>query len=207
MTIHDRDPSVPFWRSNVDVDSLFTAHAHNPERAKSWLRYRDVTNTIADEAVMMRGHFELGMLGHHTYHWTFTPTHAGELAIVLPVYEDFRLVDLLAISRHDHSVWGCCTGAGQHIGSTTEHRKDRTSPLCVYKTTINWILANCEGVIPLSKSFYPLLQLAPSVVAEDYEHACEISELAFIAPAERLGFDCESAEHAALEQISYEVAA
>jgi hypothetical protein len=156
---------------------------------------------------MMRGRFEFGLLGYHTYHWTFTPTHVGELAIVLPVYEDYRLVDLLAISRHDHSVWGCLTGAGQYIGSTAVHRKTLNSPLRVYKTPINWLLANCEGILPLSKSFFPLLQHASKIIAEGYEHAWEISELAFMAPAERLFLDCDSAEQAALNKITFEVAA
>ena len=55
---------------------------------------------------MMRGHFEGGILGQHTFCWTFTPTHVGELAVVLPVHEQGRLVDLLAIARHDYRVWG-----------------------------------------------------------------------------------------------------
>ena len=62
------------------------------------------------------GHFEGGILGQHTFSWTFTPTHLGELAVVLPVHEQRRLVDLLAIARHDYRVWGCCTGAGQYVG-------------------------------------------------------------------------------------------
>jgi len=157
---------------------------------------------------MVRGKFELGLLAYHTYTWTFTPTHKGGLAIVLPVYEDFRMVDLLVMSRHDpHNVWGCVTGRGQYIGSTTEHREDRNTPVCVYKRPITWLLDNCQGVLPLAKSWFPLLQHAPSIVAEDYEHACEISELAFIAPAERLGFDCEAAEQAALNKITFEAAA
>jgi hypothetical protein len=209
MSFYDRDPTVPFWRSNVDVDSLFTAHAHRPERAQAWLRYRDVSEscTTFGQAVMMRGHFEGGFLGLHTYHWTFTPTYDGELAIVLPVYEDCRLVDLLAISRHDHSVWGCLTGAGQYVGSTAAHRKNSNCPLRLYKTPINWLLANCDGSLPLSKSFFPLLQQASSIIAEGFEHAWEISELAFMAPAERLFLDCDAAEQAALNKISFEVAA
>src|ERR1700722_12715780 len=124
---------------------------------------------------MMHGHFELGLLADHTYHWTFTPTHTGGLAVVIPVYERSRLVDMLAISRHDHTVWGCVTGAGQYIGSTAVNRKSNNSPLRVYKTPINWLLANCEGILLLSKSFYPLLQYAFCIVAEGYEHACELS--------------------------------
>jgi hypothetical protein len=207
-TFYHRDPTVPFWRANIDVEQLFTANAHRPDRAQAWLDWFYVTDSITSQAVMMRGRFELGLLGYHTFTWSFTPTYTGELAIVLPVYEDFRMVDFLAISRHDpHNIWGCCIGAGKYIGSTTEHRKDRTSPLRVYKTPINWLLANCDGVLPLSKAFMPLLANAPSLIAESYDHACEISELAFIGPAERLGFDCESAEQAAMDKITFEVVA
>jgi hypothetical protein len=205
MTLYHRDPSVPFWRSNADIEQLYEAHGHNPARARAWLCWR--SSTDSGPAVMMRGHFELGLLTSRTYHWTFTPTHTGGLAIVLPVYDACRMVDMLAISRHDHSIWGCVTGAGQYIGSSVTQRKDRNSPVLIYKTPINWLLANCDGILPLSKSFFPLLQSAPSIVAESFEHACEISELAFVAPAERLGFDCEAAEHSALNKISFEEAA
>jgi hypothetical protein len=204
MSVYNRDDSVPYWRSNVDVDSLFAAHAHSPDRAEAWLKFRDVADPTA---VMMRGHFEGGILGDHTYHWTFTPTHASGLAIVLPVYERGRLVDLLAISRHDHTVWGCLTGAGQYLGSTALHRKDNESPLRVYKSPINWLLANCEGILPLSKSFYPSLQQAKRIIAESYEHACEIAELAFTAPAERLFLDYGRAEFDAGNKIGFEVEA
>jgi hypothetical protein len=209
MNFYHRDPSVPFWRANVDVDSLFSAHAHHPDRAQAWLKFRDVSVscTAFGQAVQMRGHFELGLLACHTFCWTFAPTYDGELAIVFPVYEDHRLVDLLAISRHDHSVWGCCTGAGQCVGSTAPYRKSLNSPLRLYKTPINWLPANCEGILPLSKAFFPLLQHASSIIAESYEHAWEISELAFTAPAERLFLDCDAAEQAALNKVSFEVAA
>jgi hypothetical protein len=205
MSFYDRDPTVPFWRSNADVDSLFSAHAHRPDRAHAWLKFRDVSENT--DAVMMRGHFEGGILGNHTYHWTFTPTHAGGLAIVLPVFDQHRLVDLLAISRNDHTIWGCTTGTGQYVGSTALNRKALNSPLRVYKTPITWLLANCEGILPLAKSFFPLLQHASCIVAEGYEHACEISELTFMAPAERLFLDCDAAEQAALDKICFEVEA
>jgi hypothetical protein len=208
LAMYHRDPTVPFWRSNTDIPQLYEAHSHRPERAKAWLDWRYASDSSINQAVMMRGRFELGLLGHHTYHFTFTPTHTGDLAIVLPVYDDFRLVDLLAISRHDpHNIYGCVTGAGQYIGSTTDHRRDRNSPLRVYKTPISWLLGNCEGVLPLSKTWFPSLQHAPSIIAEGLEHAFEIAELAFIAPAERFGFDCESAERAAFDKITFEVAA
>ena len=209
-TFYNRDPRVPFWRSNSDAQQLFDAHAHRPERAQAWVQWYYVSEQATFErAVMMRGRFELGYLGYHTYTWSFTLTHEGDLAVVLPVFEDCRMVDLLAMSRHDpHNVWGCTIGAGQHLGSTTKHRKDRTDPVRVYKTPISWLLANCDGVLPLSKGFFPLLQSAPSIIAEDADHAWEIANRAFIDPAERLGFDCEAAEQAAFDKIGFdEVAA
>ena len=125
---------------------------------------------------------------------------------MLPVYEGCRLVDLLAISRHDHTVWGCVTGAGQSIGNPAAGRKDRSSPLRIYRTPVNWLLNNCEGILPLAKSFFPLLQNAKMIIAEGYEHACDISEYAFARPAEQLYFDYEEAEIASLSRIAFEVA-
>jgi hypothetical protein len=134
MSFYDRDSTVPFWRSNVDVDSLFAAHAQRPDRAQAWLRYRNVSESCSGfaQAVMMRGHFEGGILGNHTYQWTFTPTYKGEPAIVVPIYQGCRLVDFVAMSRHDHNIWGCCTGGGQYVG-------DITTPLRIHRTSANWL--------------------------------------------------------------------
>jgi hypothetical protein len=199
MNFYNRDDSLPYWLANIDVDSLFIAHAHNPDRAKAWLKFREVSEpTILERAAMMRGHFELGLLGGHTYHWTFTPTYAGEPAIVLPVYEACRLVDFLAISRHDpHNIWGCCTGAGQHVGRFAD-------PLQVHDTPYSWLLGDCDGVLPLAKAFFPLMQFASNIVAQDGGHAWEIAHQAFIYPAERFGLDCAAAEQAAFDRISFE---
>ena len=202
MSFYNRDSTVPFWRSNVDVDSLFTAHAHRPERAQAWLRYRNVSESSSGfaQAAMMRGHFEGGILGQHTYHWTFTPTYKGEPAIVLPVHEQGRLVDLLAIARHDYRVWGCCTGAGQYVGKFA-------NPLPVHDTPYSWLMSNCDGVLPLAKAFFPLMRFASSIVAQDGDHAWEIANETFVYPAERFGLDCNAAEQAAFDRISFEEAA
>jgi hypothetical protein len=146
---------------------------------------------------MMRGHFEAGSLGAHTYHWTFTPTYKGDPAIVVPVHEQGRLVDLLAIARHNFRVWGCCTGAGQYVGKFA-------NPLPVHDTPYSWLMSDCDGVLPLAKSFFPLMQFASSIVAQDGNHAWEIAHQAFIYPAERFGLDCNAAEQAAFDRISFE---
>src|SRR5450759_5397323 len=62
---YNRDATLPFWQSNVDTDAVFLAHAHRPDRAQAWLRYREVFDSCFgfQRAVMMRGHFEGGILG------------------------------------------------------------------------------------------------------------------------------------------------
>jgi hypothetical protein len=144
---------------------------------------------------MMQGHFEAGSLGAHTYRWTFTPTYKGEPAIVLPVHEQGRLLDFLAIARHDYRVWGCVTGAGQYLGQFG-------APLSVHGTPYSWLMSNCDGVLPLAKAFFPPMQFAPSIVAQDGDHAWEIAHQAFIYPAERFDLDCYAAEQVAFDRIS-----
>jgi hypothetical protein len=196
MSFYDRDPTVPFWRSNVDVDSLFTAHAHRPDRAQTWLRYRGVSESCSGfkEAVLMRGHFEGGILGNHTYHWTFTPTHKGSPAIVVPVYRNCRLIDFIAMSRHDRNVWGGTTGVGQYLG-------DITTPLRVHRTIADWLANDCVGILPLSKAFFPVLQSAPAIVAEDDDHAWDLAFRIFIDPTATFGADQGEAEELAFSRI------
>ena len=202
MNFYDRDPSLPYWLANVEANSLFENHSHRLDRAQAWLRYRNVSEscTAFGQAVLMRGHFEADSLGAHTYQWTFTPTYLGQPAIVLPVHEQGRLVDLVAIARHDYRVWGCCTGTGQYVGKFV-------NPLPVHDTPYSWLMSNCGGVLPLAKAFFPLMQFAPSIIARDSGHAWEIAHQAFIYPAERFGLDCNAAEQAAFDRISFDEAA
>jgi hypothetical protein len=201
MSFYDRDPTVPFWRSNVDVDSLFNAHAHRPGRAAAWLRYREVSDLCFGftRAVMMHGHFEGGILCNHAYHWTFTPGHRGDLAIAIPVLNGGRLVDLVAMSRHDHRIWGCTMGRGHYLGSLATPR------LRVHRSPAGWLANDCDGVLPLSKSFFPLLNNAPLLIAEDDDHAWDLAYRVFIDPAATFGVDQGEAEELAFTRI--EVAA
>lgn len=180
MSFYCRDDSLPYWQANVDVESLFQNFAHNPEKAKAWLRYRKVAETCIgfERAVMMNGHFEGGVLSNHTFCWTFTPGRKGDLAIVVPAGNDF-----VAMSRHDHNVWGACTGHGQYVGSLAAPR------LRVHRTLAGWLASDCDGVLPLAKSFLPQLRNAPKLVAEDDEHAWDLAYRIFIDPAARFG--CE----------------
>src|SRR5260370_20769028 len=179
MNFYHRDSTVPFWRSNIDVEQLFAAHGHNTERAQAWLRYRNVSESCIgfERAVMIRGHFEGGILGHHTYQWTFTPTYKGETAIALPVFNDYRLVDIVVMSRHNHELWGCVTGAGQQIGDLAAF------PLRVHRSLAGWLAHDCDGTLLLAKAFFPQLRNAPRIIAEDDCHAWELAHRVFIDPA------------------------
>jgi hypothetical protein len=196
MNFYHRDPSVPFWRSNVDVDSLFENHSHRPERAQAWLRYRNVSESCYgfERATTMKGHFEGGILSNHTFHWTFTPGREGDSVIVIPVFNEYRLADFVAMSRHDHNVWGACVGAGQYLG-------DITTPLRVHRTLAGWLANDCDGVLPLSRAFFPLLQNAPKLIAEDDDHAWDLARHVFINPAAKFGADQGEAEELAYERI------
>ena len=61
-----------------------------------------------------------------------------------------------------------------------------------------------RGILPLAKTFMPLLHSVPGIVAEDFGHACELAEDVFIQPAAQLGLDCYEAEEVALDHILIE---
>jgi hypothetical protein len=191
-----RDPTVPFWMSNVDVDALIQAHGHSQNRAQAWLRHRNVSESCSGfrDAVMIRGHFEGGILNNHPYHWTFTPGYSDRLAIAIPVVQDCRLTDFVAMSRHDHTVWGCCSGGGQYLGAIT-------SPLRVYRTVADWLANDCDGILPLSKTLLPLLRNAPKIIAEDDDHAWDLAHRVFIDPAAAFGGDQDQAQEQAFTRI------
>jgi len=50
------------------------------------------------------------------------------------------------------------------------------------------------------------MQFAQGIVAQDAEHAWKIAHHAFISPAERFGLNCDDAEQAAFDRISFEEA-
>ena len=185
---YQRDPTLPFWKNNVAIESILEDFSFRQ-----------------DDAILTKGHFEAGILGEHLFSWTFTPNHDDDPAIIFPVYERHRLVDLLAVASHDHRIFGCVTGQGQYVGRfSSAVRRDRTLPLVlqVHDTADSWLKSGCVGVLPLAKGFMPLLQFADSIVARNADHAEKIANETFIHPAERFGLDIHAAEQAASERIS-----
>jgi hypothetical protein len=194
---YHRDPTLPFWCSNVDAATLFQSHANRPERAQAWLRYRKVSEDCSGfrDAFTIRGHFEGAILSGKTYRWTFTPSGRGDLSVAIPVLDnDCHLSDFVAMSRHDHTIWGCCTGSGQYLGVIKP-------PVRIHRSLANWLANDCDGVLPLSKRFLPLLANAPRIVAEDDEHAWELAYSIFIDPACFAGGDQAAAEELAYSRI------
>jgi hypothetical protein len=162
MSIYNRDSSLPYWKNNVAIEDILEDFANDGK---------------------MPGHFEAGVLPDHAFFWTFTPGHDYEPALIFPVYNQRRLADILAIASHDHRVSGTVTGAGQFIGDFA-NREDRTLPIVlnVHDTAASWLASDCEGVLPLSRSFYPLMNFADSIVARDEEHAEHLANEVFIYP-------------------------
>ena len=195
LAVYLRDSSLPYWQNYVATESIFDAFSYGPERAHAWLRYRNVSETCIGfkQAIMMPGHFEGGVLSNHTYSWTFTPGCRGDLAIVVPAGNDF-----VAMSRHDHTIWGCTTGHAPYVGTLAPR-------LRVHRTVAGWLANDCDGIVLLQKSFFPQLRNAPKLIAEDDDHAWELTERVFVNPAAEFGCDPWEAEEAAYEQI--EVAA
>jgi hypothetical protein len=77
--------------------------------------------------------------------------------------------------------------------------------LRVHRTLADWLASDCDGILPLSKAFFPVLQSAPAIVAADDDHAWELAFRVFIDPAAAYGADQSEAEELAFTRI--EVAA
>src|SRR6266851_9852144 len=149
MTFYNRDPSVPYWRANVDVDALFENHAHRLERAQAWLRWRYVSESSAEfrQVVMMRGRFEFGLLGYHTYCWSLRqhmPVNSPSYFLSTKIIGSstyWRYFATTTASGAALPVRASSSAAPQFIGSTAVHRSSLNSPLRVYKTPITWLAA------------------------------------------------------------------
>jgi hypothetical protein len=178
-TLYNRDESLPYWRNNIDVDALLEDLAIRQ-----------------DDALTMRGHFEGAILGDHTFQFTFTPGE-GAPAIIFPVHDERgRLVDILAIAPDDYALYGCVTGQGQFVG-------ELASQLRVHRTASSWIENDFEGILPLAKACYPLLQLATCITADDAGHAERLVNEVYIYTAERFGLDVAAAEQSARNKIRF----
>jgi hypothetical protein len=118
-----------------------------------------------DGSIRMNGVFKTAP----TYSgFTFQPDDDGESTVVVPVYDSVGLIDVVAI---EGNVYGAVTGAASHLGTGNR----------VHKTPAEWLAAD-DGVLVLSKSFLPMLQMADSIIADDAEHG-EQSQGAFGAAA------------------------
>jgi hypothetical protein len=121
---YNNDPSLPYWKSNVDVYDLYKTRARRHD----------------DDLVKMRGTFLPAILVDYTYDHTFQPDEDGDLTHVVPVFKGCRIVDIVAIGEN---VWAATTGHGKYLGTITGR---------VYDTPAAW-LAGDSGVLPLAKSF------------------------------------------------------
>jgi hypothetical protein len=103
----------------------------------------------SDGTIEMRGTFR-----HAPTHsgYIFHPNDDGEPTLVVPVFDGCGLIDIVAI---DGNVYGAVTGAASYLGTLTSQCR-------VHRTPTDW-LAGDDGILPLAKSFYPLMRLAESI--------------------------------------------
>jgi hypothetical protein len=165
------------------VARLFETHGRlDPPRTDACLAY---LGSEPDEVrafgpiVQMRGHFTLGMLNSRTHDFIFTPSGVGRgRAIVMPVYQNAEMVDLLAVSRRDATVWGTVTGRGLFIGNI-----EANAPMYVYRNAWRWLVWGCRGVLPLDKAACVKLQSASQLITESVAHAFDLADQVWINPA------------------------
>jgi hypothetical protein len=145
----------------------FRYAAHRPDQAQAWLRFRDVS---VSDAVMMRSlrtriawrpHLPLDLYAD-TCRWT---------AIVLPANERGRLVDLLAIARHNDRICNRCWPICWQVCRSSVCQRDATQ---LAHGQLRRNLAARRGI-------FPLLQFASDIGAQDSDHAWEIAHQAFIS--------------------------
>lgn len=155
---YEYDPEVPYWRADIEVQALFDTYA-------------------PDGALTMRGRFLPLLTNTQTYCNTFTPGAGTEEAIVVPIYANGRMVDILALSADDVAVWGCVTGKGTVAGTIPDGQ-----PVRVYEAPWRWQIFDCDGVVILAKSAFPGLASASEVYAESLDHADDLAERVFLSP-------------------------
>ena len=149
LPLYDIDSEVPFWRSDINVAALYQTHRQDgaADVIANLFAYADQPDL--GDVVLMTGQFLPLLSNEATYHFTFTPGHGDEQAIVFPVLADGAMVDLLAISADDTGMWGCVTGKGAMVGTVAPNK-----PLRVYKRPCQWLLFECDGVVVLRRDAF-----------------------------------------------------
>lgn len=189
--VFELDPACPYWQSDFDAGELLEKYKLGCGGFSDWLDRESGDSWYSDEprgalVYAMRGHFEPLIWPDRCHQYTFTPGAGGTLALVIPVVEDGRVIDLVAMAAHHEWIWACVTGRGTVTGNETEGE-----PLRIYKTAWQWLLWDCDGVLPLDKSVYPgLAEIDFSrsadnrvLLAEGLDHADELIYRVYAKPA------------------------
>ncbi|EKS38751.1 hypothetical protein [Afipia clevelandensis] len=178
---YEYDPEVPYWRADVDAQALYDAHGRvGPEVTDLLLELELAKPSGVDDigpVAIMDGRFSDAYLGDHTFTWIFTPGEGPDSAIVIPIWQDGRVVDLLALSADDVRNWGCVTGKGIVAGTIPDGQ-----PVRVYEAPWRWVKYGCDGVVILAKSAFPALSGSPVIYAESIDHAENLAERVFVRP-------------------------
>jgi hypothetical protein len=199
---YEIDPTVPYWHSNIDMAVLFTRHGFLSEaRINAWLHYIGCAPCAVrhiGRIAEMRGYFCLGILNNRTQHWTFTPTpKVHGRAVVIEIIEEGKVIDLLAISKRDATIWGTVTGWSQFAGKLV-----MDAPLKVFIEPWRWLVWDCDGVLILDVASMVRLQKAPKLIVENIDCAYQLADGVWLNPAQYDGVgSVEDAERQAAERI------
>jgi hypothetical protein len=94
------------------------------------------------DAIVMNGVFRPALLPDYTYEHRFLPTEDGEPTLVIPVFDECKVLDIVAVGK----VWGCVSGRADVLGTFGD-------PLRVYKNPTSW-MAGGLGILPLKYSWH-----------------------------------------------------
>lgn len=88
----------------------------------------------------------------------FEPSDNGRDAIIVPIFDDDELVDLVAFDPRQPEVWWCRIGTEPLLGINWLANVDPTTPVRIFAHPLDWLRAGGAGVVILdkSKSFYDM---------------------------------------------------
>lgn len=106
----------------------------------------------------------------------YQPVDDGRPAIIVPVFDAYELIDLLAFDPRKPEQWWLRVGAVPLLGSDALGEQLLGKPLRVFKTPLAWLLAGLDGVVilDLQRAFPDLSAAQYGLAAENPTHEREL---------------------------------
>lgn len=103
----------------------------------------------------------------------YTPSDCGPRRLIVPVYEDGTLIDLLALSSADPDQWLVRTGLASFLGLLEGWHYRHWEPVTIHRNPLAWLAAGGEGLCPIDWHSPDLERLRdlPGLIVNDGELA------------------------------------